>query len=89
MLMFYRRSLKLLKVKQMELSGRIIFTVNILGMISCDDLSKSTYDENMPGHYIFNELAIHTEKKTKDILLFRLQEHSPTIVIHKSVLNYI
>ncbi|MEJ2393436.1 MAG: hypothetical protein P8Z77_01425 [Candidatus Thiodiazotropha sp.] len=63
--------------------------MNILGIISCDDLSKYTYDEIMPGHYIFNELAIHTEKKTKDILLFRLQEHSPTIIIHKSVLKYI
>lgn len=64
------------------------FGVNILGMISCADLSRSTYDEIMPGHYIFDELAIHAEK-AHDALLFRLQEHSPTIIMHRSVGRYI
>ncbi len=62
------------------------FTVNVLGMISCAVLSKSTYSEIMPGHYRFQELAIDTEK-AKDALLFRLQEHSPSIIVHKSVLK--
>ncbi len=64
------------------------FGVNILGLISCADLSKSTYDEIMPGHYIFDELAIHAEK-ADGALLFRLQEHSPTIIMHRSVGEYI
>ncbi len=64
------------------------FGVNIVGMIACADLPKSTYDEIMPGHYIFDELAIHAEK-AKDALLFRLQEHSPTIIMHRSVGRHI
>ena len=64
------------------------FSVNVLGMIACADLSKSTYSEIMPGHYRFRELAIDAEK-AKDALLFRLHEHSPSIIVHKSVLKYI
>lgn len=64
------------------------FAVNVLGIISCANLSKSTYSEIMHGHYSFDELAIDTEK-TKNALLFRLQEHSPTIIIHQSVGRYI
>lgn len=60
------------------------YGVNILGLISCADLSNSTYDEIMPGHYIFSELTIFPEK-AKDALLFRLQEHSPSIIMHRSV----
>ena len=57
-------------------------------MIQCADLSKSTYDEIMPGHYIFKELAIHAEK-AEGALLFRLKEHIPTIIVHKSILTFI
>ncbi len=64
------------------------FAVNVLGMISCADLSKSKYTEIMPGHYRFKELAINAEK-AKGALLFRLQEHSPTIIVHRSVLKQI
>jgi hypothetical protein len=64
------------------------FAVNVLGMVSCAVLSKSTYNEIMPGHYIFTELAIDASKG-KDALLFRLQEHAPTIIIHRDVIRYI
>jgi len=64
------------------------FGVNILGLISCADLSKSTYTEIMPGHYRFRELAINPEK-AKGTLLFRLQEHIPTIIMEGSVGRYI
>ncbi len=64
------------------------FSVNILGLISCADLTKSTYTEIMSGYYRFRELAINAEK-AKDALLFRLQEHSPTIIMHRSVGAYI
>jgi len=64
------------------------FGVNIIGLISCADLSKSTYSEIMPGHYRFKELAINAEK-AHGALLFRLKEHSPTIIIHRSVGRYI
>ncbi len=64
------------------------FAVNVLGMISCADLSKSAYSEIMPGHYRFQELAIDAEK-AEDALLFWLQEHSPSIIVHKSVLKTI
>lgn len=64
------------------------FGVNILGVIKCADLSRSTYDEIMPGHYCFDELAIDANL-IKDQLLFRLQEHLPTIIMHRSVGRYI
>ncbi len=64
------------------------YAVNILGMISCADLTKSTYTEIMPGHYRFKELAIHS-KKANEALMFRLQEHAPSIIFHKSVGKYI
>lgn len=64
------------------------FGVNILGLISCADLPKSTYDEIMPGHYCFDELAIDTSK-TMGTLMFRLQEHSPTIIMHSDIGQHI
>ncbi len=64
------------------------FGVNILGIVECADLSHSTYDEIMPEHYAFDELAIHAEK-AQGKLLFRLKEHLPTIIIHRSVGRYI
>lgn len=64
------------------------FAVNVLGMIACAELSKSTYSEIMPGHYRFKELAIDAEK-AKGSLLFRLHEHCPTILMHRSVGKYI
>ena len=64
------------------------FAVNVLGLIACADLDKSEYDEIMPGHYGFDKLAINAEK-AKDVLLFRLHEHSPTILVRNSVLNHI
>ena len=64
------------------------FGVNILGVIECADLNNSTYDEIMPEHYIFDELAIHAEK-AQGKLLFRLKEHLPTIIMHRSVGRYI
>lgn len=74
-----------------EIDGTIwddYFSINILGLISCADLSKSTYSEIMPGHYRFKELAINAEK-AHGALLFRLKEHSPTIIMHRSVGRYI
>jgi hypothetical protein len=64
------------------------FGVNVLGVIACADLSKSTYDEIMPDHYIFDELAIDA-KKAKGALLFRLQEDSTSIIMDGSVGKYI
>lgn len=78
-------------VVQSETDGTIwenYFAVNILGMVSCADLEKSKYTEIMPGHYRFKELAINTEK-VKGALVFRLHEHCPTIIIHRSVGRYI
>ncbi len=64
------------------------FVVNVLGMIACADLSKSTYHEIMPGFCLFDELAIYAEK-AEDTLLFRLQEDPTTIIMHRSVGRYI
>ncbi|VUD66199.1 hypothetical protein TDB9533_03528 [Thalassocella blandensis] len=64
------------------------YAVNVMGLISCANLEKSDYAEIMPGHYRFRELAIDADK-AKDALLFRLQEHSPTIIIHESVCQYL
>ena len=64
------------------------YAVNVLGAISCADLERSEYDEIMPGHYIFDELAIDAAK-AKGALLFRLHEHTPTILMHFNVGKYI
>lgn len=60
------------------------FAVNILGLIQCADLGKSTYTEIFPGSFEFDELAIDASL-AKDALLFRLQESPSTIIMHKSV----
>ena len=64
------------------------FGLNILGLISCADLPKSTYTEIMPGHYRFRKLAIDAER-AKGALMFRLAEHIPTIIMEGSVGRYI
>lgn len=64
------------------------FAVNVLGMIACADLNKSTYSEIMPGYYKFEDLAIDANK-AKGALLFRLHEHTPTIMMHFNVGKYI
>lgn len=63
-------------------------TVNVLGSIACADLARSTFSELMPGSYMFDELAINSEKP-KGSLLFRLQEDKATMIIHKSVGKYV
>ena len=42
----------------------------------------------MIGHYAFDELAIDASLINNQ-LLFRLQEHLPTIIMHRSVGRYI
>lgn len=64
------------------------YAVNVLGLIACADMDNSDYDEIMPGHYRFRELAIHAEK-ANDALLFRLQEDATIMVIQKSVGQFI
>ena len=63
--------------------------VNVIGVIACADLAKSRYSEIVPGaHYRFKELAIDATK-CNGALMFRLEEHLPTIIMHKSVGRYI
>ncbi len=64
------------------------FAVNVLGLISCADLDKSTYTEIMPGSYRFKKLAINANQ-AKGALLFRLQEDSPTLIMDASVGKYL
>ena len=64
------------------------FGVNILGLVSCADLSRSTYSELMPRHYAFDELAIDVSK-IDGAKLFRLAEHTQTIVVHGDICQYI
>jgi len=65
------------------------FGVNILGLVSCADLSKSRYDEMMSGYYCFDELAIDVNKIPQGLLMFRLKEHAPTVIIHHDIGQYI
>lgn len=64
------------------------FAVNVIGVIACANLEKSNYSEIMGGHYRFSELAIDSDK-AQGALLFRLAEHTPTIMMHKDVGRYI
>ncbi len=64
------------------------FAVNILGLIACSNLDKSTYTEIMPGSYRFKELAIDASK-ANGALLFRLQEDPPTLIMDSSVGKYL
>jgi hypothetical protein len=74
-------------VVRSDVSGEVwegYFAVNILGMIQCADLGRSTYTEIFPGSFSFDELAIDASL-AKDALLFRLKESPSTIIIHKTV----
>ncbi len=64
------------------------YAINVLGLISCADLDKSEFTEIMPGSYRFRESAIDANK-AKEALLFRLQEDSGSILMHKSIGKYI
>ena len=64
------------------------YAINIIGMVKCADLNKSTYTEIFPDNYDFEELAI-VASKAHGALLFRLQESPSTIIIHKSVGKHI
>ncbi len=85
-------NLQLIKaIVKSEVDGTIwpdYYAVNVLGLIACAELDKSDYAEIMPGHYRFRELAIDATK-AKGALLFRLKEHSPSIIIHESVCQHI
>ena len=61
---------------------------NIVGLISCVDLSRSKYQPIMDGMYMFEEIAIDLSK-TNGALLFRLAESRREIIVHHSVCNYI
>ncbi|MGQ9424384.1 hypothetical protein ACXYTJ_00370 [Gilvimarinus sp. F26214L] len=39
------------------------YLVNILGIIKCADLERSTYTETFPGNFNFKELAIDAERQ--------------------------
>ncbi|WP_299220235.1 ankyrin repeat domain-containing protein [uncultured Aquimarina sp.] len=64
------------------------FAVNLLDVIACGTFPKSIFRENGPKHWNRCELAIDAEK-ADGALLFRLQEHLPTILFHRSVGKYI
>lgn len=61
---------------------------NIVGLVSCADLSTSSYTHVMDDLYIFEKLVIDTDKIHSE-LLFRLKEDPTIIIIHASVCNYI
>lgn len=78
-------------VVESEVNGTVwddYLLVNILDVIECADLERSTYTEIFPGGYSFDTLAIHAEK-ADGTLLFRLEESASTILIHKRVGTHI
>ncbi len=61
---------------------------NILETIACGDFPKSTFADNSPSHGVYCKLMIDADK-AKDALMFRLQEHLPAILIHRTVVKHI
>lgn len=62
--------------------------VNIIGLVGCADLRRSSYEKLGGGLYIFNELVINPRKASKN-LFFRLKEAPSTIIAHKSLGDYL
>jgi hypothetical protein len=67
------------------------YVVNVVGAVSCADLSKSEY-EPPPGRptisVAFEKLVID-ESKTRGALLFRLAESLSTIIVHEGVKRHL
>ncbi len=61
---------------------------NILEAIACGDFPKATFADNTPNHGVYCKLMIDADK-AKDALMFRLQEHLPAILIHRTVAKHI
>lgn len=59
--------------------------VNVIGMVSCADMEKSEYDPLGEASY-YHELVIQ-ESKIHDLLVFRLAEYPPDIIIHETIAN--
>lgn len=57
--------------------------VNIVGLVSCADLSRSEYAKIGGGLYDFNSLVVDPNRATG--LFFRLAESPSTIIAHKSI----
>ncbi|WP_108869173.1 ankyrin repeat domain-containing protein [Aquimarina aquimarini] len=64
------------------------FAINLLDVIACGAFPKSIFKENKPKDWIRCELVIDAEK-ANGALFFRLKEHLPTILFHRSVGRYI
>ena len=65
--------------------------VNIIGVVSAADMSKSVY--NVPGNtpvidVEFDKLVID-DRLAKGMLMFRLAENTNTILVHESVKDYL
>ncbi|WP_299433362.1 ankyrin repeat domain-containing protein [uncultured Aquimarina sp.] len=78
----------IIKSKKDETEWEGYFAVNLLDIIACGAFPKSIFRENGPKYWNRCELAIDAEK-ADGALLFRLQEHLPTILFHRSVGKYI
>ncbi len=61
---------------------------NVIETIACGDFPKSTFADNSPSHGVYCKLMIDADK-AKDALMFRLQEHLPAILIHRTVVKHI
>ena len=57
--------------------------INVVGLVSCAVLEKSESDPLGELHF-FHKLVID-RSRTHDLLLFRLAEYPPTILVHENV----
>ena len=61
--------------------------VNIIGLISCANLDRSDFDM-LGDSYVFHRLVIY-ESLPQNILLFRLKEYPPDILVHERVASHL
>ena len=78
----------IIKSKKGDTVWKDYFAINLLKVIACGAFPASIFKEKGPSHGIFCELAIDAEK-ANEALLFRLEEHLPTIIIARSVAKYL
>lgn len=88
-------NLQTYRVKIVERTGKAVekkyYAVNILGVVSCANMSKSQFTDGGGTGMItmnFRQLVID-EAKTQGLLMFRLAESVSSVIVHEEVKKHL
>jgi hypothetical protein len=63
------------------------YVFNLIGLVQAADMQRSAYDKDQPDRLVsmgFDALAIDPNA-SRGMLMFRLAEHVPTVIVHEAV----